>query len=367
MSVRFSLVWWCLLVSAAVPAQSAEAEVLPVDLTISYLGRHKLFDGIENSLGREIGAHLQAYRAGQEKLRDYPYLPAIMELVHGDLSPRALRGFIAEGADVNARDARGYSAFERQLLHAQGGHQVEACRVLMEAGAKVYEPPALIAAMLGDTDALAKMGFDELSAHGTGGYTALHVLALRNDATAIAALPPLSSLLNLTDAQGLTPLAAAICKRYNWTGDGVDVLLAAGADANLPDAQGLTPLHHATHRVDSRAVRSLLAAGANPSARDAQGRSPLMCFDAGWVDPGEIILPLLEAGGDVNAADNDGNTTLHGAAQRKLGRFAKVLLAAGADATAKNARGETPLDIARRAPNPDADMVELLTRMTNDE
>ncbi len=57
---------------------------------------------------------------------------------------------------------------------------------------------------------------------------------------------------------------------------------------------------------------------------------------------------LLDAGAEVNAATQKGNTPLHVAAYKGYGGTTRLLLARGADRAARNSQGETAAELAER-------------------
>lgn len=70
----------------------------------------------------------------------------------------------------------------------------------------------------------------------------------------------------------------------------------------------------------------------------------------------ELMQLVLEQGGDVNQCDKDNMTLLHVAAKYRRENMVKYLLSAGADARAKNAKGETPIEMARG----DKDLIKMI-------
>ena len=79
----------------------------------------------------------------------------------------------------------------------------------------------------------------------------------------------------------------------------------------------------------------------------------------------EAVRRLLREGADVNAAQGDGMTALHWAAERGDGEMGEVLIYAGARVDAGTRIGHyTPLHLAARSAH--AAMVELLLRAGSD-
>jgi ankyrin repeat protein len=85
-------------------------------------------------------------------------------------------------------------------------------------------------------------------------------------------------------------------------------LLNAGADANSLTSNGSTPLHNVRHY---HCAVLLLAAGASVCARDDSGRTALHSVPSPvWMGPIEmtVVHPLIAAGCDLDAVDDDGET-----------------------------------------------------------
>lgn len=91
-------------------------------------------------------------------------------------------------------------------------------------------------------------------------------------------------------------------------------------------------------------VRLFLAAGANPNTQNDQGYTPLH-----HTTRAEIVHCLLNGTppADPNLQNMSGDTPLHIASCYEHTENASLLLAAGANPTAPNERGETPADLAK--------------------
>src|SRR5262249_5162833 len=68
----------------------------------------------------------------------------------------------------------------------------------------------------------------------------------------------------------------------------------------------------------------------------------------------DAVTCLLDLGGNINAANQQGDTALHIAAGLAANRVVQFLVEHGADLQAKNKNGQTPLGVATAAPARDA-------------
>ena len=92
------------------------------------------------------------------------------------------------------------------------------------------------------------------------------------ESKSVAAAAPLIELLEVSDADGLSPLhgAAGLAQK-----DKVLALLQAGCSLNVRDAILNTPLHVAIQEGHSEIAKLLLAVGAHAELYNALGFSPL--------------------------------------------------------------------------------------------
>jgi ankyrin repeat protein len=226
------------------------------------------------------------------------------------------------------------------------------------------------------------------------GETPLLLAAGKRRPSAIRALVELGAFKNKENSVGKTPLHLSI---FNDDQTSALALLDARAkwDTMVTRGEGLqfggsTPLHHAASNAMTLVIKRLLEVGANPNQQDAMGRTPLhYAADAAW---GETCKQLMEGGANPTIQDNSENTPLHTSAsmgyeqcvvtlletkshtknEKKyvnltnltnitketplhlackvgLDNIVRVLLNFGANPTIENIRGETPLQLARKA------------------
>jgi ankyrin repeat protein len=118
---------------------------------------------------------------------------------------------------------------------------------------------------------------------------------------------------------------------------------------------GMTPLFEALVNSDIAMVRLLLDRGAD--VRTASNGVPPLHQAIDYGGP-ELVGLLLERGADVNGTDSDGQSPLpfavgragsaSGAKMQEIEKTIRLLVAAGADLTARDKVGLTPLEAAKR-------------------
>jgi uncharacterized protein len=296
--------------------------------------------------------------------------------------PEMAQELIAHGADVNARQVEWH--WERQvtkeprekwmplggltpLLFAARQGCVECARVLVKAGADINatDPndisPMVMALINGHYDFAAFLldkGADPNIADETG-RTPLYA-AVDDHTMPESNLPaPREIDDNLTSMDVIKALLAhganvnAQLKKQTPYRTKVD----RGADTML--TTGTTPLLRAAKAGDTEVMQVLLAKGADVKLTTKFGMTPVMAA-AGLGTKEEdttgrkktqaeaiaSIKLCLDAGADVNAVNNQGDTALHGAAQKGFDEVVQFLADHGAKLDVKDKRGHTPLDAA---------------------
>ncbi|CAG9465746.1 unnamed protein product [Pedinophyceae sp. YPF-701] len=118
-------------------------------------------------------------------------------------------------------------------------------------------------------------------------------------------------------------------------------LIAHDDDDDDEPPEGSTPLHNAVRTGDLAAVqRELQRDPQQASAADVEGYTPLhLAADSGAED---VVRALLASGADANARDAEGQTPLHCAVLGEHEGVTRALLDCGGDAGAPDNAGETP-------------------------
>ncbi len=318
-------------------------------------------------------------------------------------SSEVVRELIRHGADVNAAErSRGQTA----LMWAIAENHSEVARLLVEAGAAVTVrtkhgfTPLLFAAQQGNVEVaqlLLAAGADvnESAPDGIGGNTnafvrytdgtQAHTLLVAIDSAhrEIALFLLEQGADPNHNGAGRTPLHSAVQQKMPEV---VEALLARGADPNarlerplpyvsraikldnglLPTPIGATPFWLAASYADTEIMRLLVDGGADPLLTSNDSTTPLMVaagadfvegqdkYGRRWFGEAtplqeralEAVKLCLELGADINSANDNEQTALHGAVYYGGTILTRFLVERGADIDAINRRGQTAWMIA---------------------
>ncbi len=253
----------------------------------------------------------------------------------GDL--RAMKRYIAEGADVNAPD----DDLEMTPLAWSVTHgQTEATRLLIENGADVNmkdddgSTPLHGAAVFGRAD-VAKLLVENganLQVRNDDGGTPADALHLDWGTTAFIG--------------GMVGVEVKDEIAVMQTGRNEIAKLFGVKEFDSKDIASAQDLSGAVFIGNLAAVKQALTDGADPNAEDPQSGSTMLSI-AALMGHTEIVTVLLEHGADVNAKSRDGGTALHAAAFLGRAEATKLLLEKGADTTLRNNMGSTAIDGAK--------------------
>lgn len=173
---------------------------------------------------------------------------------------------------------------------------------------------------------------------------------------------PFLSTAGYNEAFDVVQYLAGISDTSLRTTDGSDAFMLSAARNENPDVvkamfeiskdphaktieHGEDALLLAAYRNETIEVFNFLTQnGFKTDAKTSGGRSALSI--AAYRNSAEIIQLFLDAGNDVNEADDEGKTPLFYAAERNSAENVALLLAAGADVNAKDKEGNTPLLVA---------------------
>jgi ankyrin repeat protein len=237
-----------------------------------------------------------------------------------------VRALSSAGADVHAVST---GKFTPLLFAVRGGH-LEATKALLDAGADVNERmadgmSALVLAIYNAHYELAafllERGADPNAA--AQGWTALHQIAWSRRPNRGFNLPGAVATGTLDSLELVKRLAARGADlNARMTKEPRD------GNRNMLNRIGATPFLMAAKTADVPLMRALLGAGADPKIKTADGTSAIMvAAGVGVYGPGEspgtadealaaVKLAYEVGGGDVNDANKDGETALHGAVYR---------------------------------------------------
>ena len=289
--------------------------------------------------------------------RETPLLLAL-ENLHFDTAAVLVKG----GADLDKWDLFGrspiYMAADVSTLPMKGNGAVavipstdklgaiDVARMMLERGAN---PNIQLKRRPPYRDVPQDRGGDNMLAQGA---TPLLRAARGGDDKFVALLLEYHALVDLPSKEGITPLMAAagvdygsrVTRGRNRTDAGVlatmSLLIKAGADVNA---------HSLLDRSAFGGGRGGGGRGAGGGGAPAAAANGPVGFAAGESASARIAQSFRRGSQMPSANAVPNQTALHGAAEHGFDKFIEFLVANGADLTAKDANGRTPLDVARGA------------------
>ena len=148
--------------------------------------------------------------------------------------------------------------------------------------------------------------------------TPLHLAAGHQKIETVRLLVSEGANLESRDKYGFTPLHEAV---FMKKGNSIEYLIESGADVNARTKHGVSVLHTSiTYRVYTELVRLLVEAGAKVNYSIPKHELfPLHYAMEAYDD--EVFDLLIDAGADVNAIGDQGNSILHVAKKRGTNQY----------------------------------------------
>src|SRR6056297_2446330 len=287
--------------------------------SIFQLVTEKDLEGIKTAV--ESGEDINAINEYDQKQQT----PLLRAISYGYMDPvyvEIAKYLIQQGAQVNQQDSDGFTA-----LHyaAKDGH-LEIVKLLVGKGAELNIYPDESKFYKGETP------LNSACSYGNTGDKNLEVVKFLVEQGASMEKIPFCFQSPLTNCmKSKAPLTA-------------QYLLEMGADPNVPNNNSQTPLYLAIDKgLGNGFIKALLGAGADPNVGSPYYTPLEMAIRKRDI---ELAQMLMDAGGEIKHADEDGNTLFHTAASINSNKNIDFLLSKGLDINAKNNDGETPLHIA---------------------
>jgi len=224
-----------------------------------------------------------------------------------------VRVLLETGARVDARDNSQWTPLIRA---AALGKNLKAIKTLLKFGADInarndYGRTALIeAASSGDNailEELLKNGADpDIIPHKVGG-PAIVEAGFNNRPECVILLARAGAKV---DEKGKQVKNALHFMAGRGHAQAVAALIARGADVNSRSAHNTTPLIEVSGRGDLETVRILLDKGADPNKVDNSGMTALLSVAGNFRDKPEVLRLLISAGSRLDKKDKQGRSAL---------------------------------------------------------
>ncbi len=322
----------------------------PIDGSNSHVITYYGFRTARSAEGYKIEDNNKKRKTENKKIAD------IFKAVKNDDSS-ALKSFIENGGDVNARDRDGNTAL---IICAKTGRD-DLIRTLIDAKSDVnakdkYGNTAFIFAVKnGDAD-IAKLLIDSkasVNEKNDEGWSALIYSSKNGDSGIVKLLIDAGADVNAVNSDGNDSLMFAA--KYGHT-DIVKELLKAGADAGIKNKEGWNALTFADkfkrieagnllkkYLVPESSVENKNSSGSQSSSTERISDEIAGVFNsAGKGELGEV-KKFIDNGGNVNIRGKGGMTLLMQTALTSRTEIMKMLIASKADVNAKDDAGWTAL------------------------
>ena len=172
----------------------------------------------------------------------------------------------------------------------------------------------------------------------------LHLLAYEGQTEQVIELIDSGFNPEVQDFEDWTPLHWTTAKDQSGT---AEELLERKVNPNPKNMDAQTPLHEAANWDSPEVAAVLIHNGADVSLEDNNGMNPLHSA-AFHGHPDVAFVILLEGEPDLDATDNNGDTVTGGSAQNGESELTQALVEAGANVNTANNDGWTPLHDAAR-------------------
>lgn len=253
-------------------------------------------------------------------------------------SVECIRTLINHGMDVNERDEKERNA----LYYAAMAGKLENAEELINNGITLHSS---LASPLPYSSSLQMFHFLlRAGANAHGGFELLEAVRRKRNEI-VEELLKLGVNVNERDDNGRSPIFYSFPRILLF-----DRLIKAGADIKAVDNNNATIMHYySTHikclYTSTIFIQRAVELGVNVNSCDNEMRTPLMVSNPYALDA------LIENGAKVNERDKEGRTALHHLMMNKVEKKwegVRILVREGGDVNARDDKGESVLDYARK-------------------